>query len=49
MTEEKPPIYINFFKPSTAAIRAEVSIARCVLLFWFFLSYAIPGLIWLAG
>jgi len=49
MTQEKPPIYINFFKPSTAAIRAEVSIARCVLLFWFFLSYAIPGLTWLAG
>lgn len=49
MTEEQQPVEINFFKPSTAGIRAEVSIARTIIFFWFFLSYAIPGIIWLAG
>ncbi len=40
---------VNFFNPSTASMKKEVSIARTILVFWFALSYGIPLVIWLAG
>ncbi len=45
----KERVYVNFFKPSTDGIRAETSVAKTIILFWFLLSYGIPILIWLAG
>ncbi len=40
---------VNFFRPSTANMKNEVSVAATVLVIWFALSYGIPILIWLAG
>lgn len=42
-------VEVNFFSPSTANMKKEVSIAVTVLIFWFGLSYGIPLTIWLAG
>ncbi len=40
---------VNFFRPSTPRMQAEVSVARTILVIWALLSYGIPTLIWLAG
>lgn len=42
-------VYVNFFAPSTDSMKAEVSVARIVILFWAVLSFGIPTLIWVAG
>ena len=42
-------VQVNFFAPSTNSMKAEVSVARIVLVCWAFLSYGIPTLIWIAG
>ena len=42
-------VEVNFFRPSTETMRAEVAVARTVLGFWAILSFGIPTLIWLAG
>ena len=46
---EQDRVDVNFFAPSTASMRAEVSVVWIVLLCWAFLSFGIPTLIWLAG
>jgi len=40
---------INFFRPSTMNMRAEVRIVRTIILFWALLSFGIPFTIFLAG
>ena len=45
----REPVHVNFFAPSTASMKAEVSVARFILIGWGFLSYGIPTLIWIAG
>jgi len=47
--EPRERVHVNFFKPSTASMKAEVSVVRVVLAVWAFLSFGIPTLIWLAG
>lgn len=47
--ESRERVHVNFFAPSTAKMKAEVSVARAVLAIWAFLSFGIPTLIWLAG
>lgn len=42
-------VYVNFFKPSTARMKAEVGVAGTVIVLWALLSYGLPLLIWLAG
>jgi putative solute:sodium symporter small subunit len=49
MAAAKERVDVNFFKPSTAGMKAEVGVASTVILFWALLSYGIPTLIWLAG
>lgn len=46
---KRPRVQVNFFAPSTDGMKAETSIAKIILIFWFLLSYGIPFLIWLAG
>jgi len=48
MTAQKR-VNVNFFAPSTDSMKAEVSVARIVIIFWALLSYGIPTLIWVAG
>lgn len=45
----KDRVDVNFFRPSTANMKKEVSIALSCILIWAALSYGIPTLIWLAG
>ena len=45
----KQRFHVNFFKPSTDSMKAEVSVARITLACWAVLSYGIPTLIWIAG
>ncbi|OHB31497.1 MAG: hypothetical protein A2X84_07040 [Desulfuromonadaceae bacterium GWC2_58_13] len=40
---------VNFFRPSTRNMKAEVRIARTVIVFWAMLSFGIPVIIYLAG
>ncbi len=40
---------VNFFRPSTGNMKAEVRIAKTVLIGWALLSYGIPVIIYLAG
>lgn len=47
--EPRERVHVNFFAPSTAKMKAEVSVVRVVLAIWAFLSFGIPTLIWLAG
>ncbi len=47
--ELRERVHVNFFAPSTAKMKAEVSVVRVVLAVWAFLSFGIPTLIWLAG
>ena len=42
-------VHINFFRPVTHTMKKEVAIARIILSLWFFLSFGIPLIIWLAG
>ena len=42
-------VHVNFFAPSTDGMKAETSVAKIIILFWFLLSYGIPTLIWVAG
>jgi putative solute:sodium symporter small subunit len=42
-------VNVNFFSPSTASMKAEVSVVRIILFFWAALSFGIPTLIWLTG
>ncbi|WP_020676690.1 DUF4212 domain-containing protein [Geopsychrobacter electrodiphilus] len=46
---KKSRVTVNFFAPSTPAMKAETSVAKTIIVFWFLLSYGIPTLIWLAG
>jgi putative solute:sodium symporter small subunit len=46
---DKQRVYVNFFAPSTDSMKAEVTVARTIIVCWFLLSYAIPFFIWLAG
>lgn len=45
----KDRVDVNFFRPSTKNMQAEVRIAKTILLFWALLSYGLPALIYLAG
>lgn len=45
----KPRVHVNFFAPSTDSMKAEVRVARTILVFWFVISYGIPTIVWLAG
>ncbi len=40
---------VNFFRPSTENMKAEVRIVKIVLICWALLSYGIPVIIYLAG
>ena len=42
-------VEVNFFKPSTPGMKAEVGIAATIIAIWAALSYGIPILIYLAG
>ncbi len=42
-------VEVNFFRPSTAGMKAETGIATLIIAFWLLLSYGIPFLIFLAG
>jgi len=42
-------VEVNFFKPSTAGMKAEAGVATLIITCWFLLSYGIPLLIFLAG
>ncbi|PLX82526.1 MAG: hypothetical protein C0617_13930 [Desulfuromonas sp.] len=42
-------VYVNFFKPSSQSMKAEVGVASTVIIILFLLSYGIPIVIWLAG
>ncbi len=42
-------VRVNFFRPSTPAMKAEVGVASAVLIIWGCLSFGLPLLIWLAG
>jgi putative solute:sodium symporter small subunit len=46
---KSPRVYVNFFAPSTPAMKAETRVAKTIIFFWFLLSFGIPALIWLAG
>lgn len=42
-------VNINFFRPAGPSMHRETRVIRTVLLFWGFLSFGIPSLIFLAG
>ena len=42
-------VYVNFFRPSTDGMKAEVGVASIIMICWALLSYGIPLIIWLAG
>ena len=44
-----PRVDVNFFRPSSPNMKAEVRIAKTVIVFWALLSYGIPLAIYLAG
>jgi len=46
---KNPRVNVNFFAPSTPAMKAETSVAKTIILLWFLLSYGVPTFIWLAG
>lgn len=46
---DKGRLSVNFFKPSARSMRAEVSVAKAVIICWALLSFGIPTLIWVAG
>ena len=46
---ERERVYINFFKPSSQNMRAEVGISKVIIALWFLLSYGLPIIIWIAG
>jgi len=45
----KERVHVNFFRPSTANMKAEVRIATIVIALWALLSFGIPVIIFLAG
>jgi len=45
----KERVHVNFFRPSTANMKAEVRIATIVIALWALLSFGIPVIIYLAG
>ena len=45
----KERVHVNFFRPSTANMKAEARIAATIIGFWALLSYALPLGIFLAG
>ena len=47
--EAKNRVYVNFFKPSTPQMKAEVGVTTAILVLWAVLSYGIPLFIYLAG
>ena len=42
-------VRINFFRPATAGMKAELGIIWTVLLIWGLLSFGLPTLIYIAG
>ncbi|MEJ2202247.1 MAG: DUF4212 domain-containing protein [Desulfuromonadaceae bacterium] len=46
---DKDHVNVNFFRPSTPNMKAEVKITQTILLLWALLSFGIPTLIFLAG
>jgi putative solute:sodium symporter small subunit len=42
-------VEINFFAPTTDRMKAEVSVARNIIILWLVLSFGVPLTIWLAG
>ena len=49
MAADRGRVYVNFFKPSTDSMKAEVGVASMVMIGWALLSYGIPTIIWIAG
>jgi putative solute:sodium symporter small subunit len=45
----KKRVEVNFFRPSTAGMKAETRIAASVLILWCLLSFGIPLFIFFAG
>lgn len=49
MAENGKRAEVNFFKPATDGMKAEVGVVSMVLICWALLSFGIPTVIWLAG
>lgn len=42
-------VTVNFFRPVHRNMRNETAVIKTILLFWAFLSFGVPLIIWLAG